>query len=389
MNTGTGARSQSSRAAFHGRILAWRGAFRVRFGRLLARTVGPQHCASTLSPKGISRILVCRINERMGNAMFLTPLLQRLHEQLPQATLDLATSYPLAQDLFAGQPGMKRIIVFPSKGQRSLWRYLRALRQLRAERYDLVIDPVPISTSDRMALTLTRARYRLGFATDCQWAPLTHAVAPPPEPIHRAALPLSLLSVLGFGSSEPQRLWLPLGREELAAGRALIERTLGADAATRMGMSIGFLAHAKGGKQLEPEFWLSFWQAFLELEPNAVPIEFLPTPSSSPIDARFAALHVASPRQLTATIAATRLFIGGDTGPMHLASSTAVPTVALFRTTEPEFYRPLKSDDLVLDAARSTPRELALAVQPLWWRTYGPLRAALSETGRQTRTQLA
>ena len=63
--------------------------------------------------------------------------------------------------------------------------------------------------------------------------------------------------------------------------------------------------------------------------------------------------------------------------------------MALFRTTEPEFYRPLKRDDLVLDATRSSPRELALACQSLWYRSGRPSLSALSETGREPRTQLA
>jgi heptosyltransferase I len=47
-------------------------------------------------------------------------------------------------------------------------------------------------------------------------------------------------------------------------------------------------------------------------------------------------MQFGSVRALTATIAATRMFISADTGPMHLASSTAVPTVALFCASDPQ-----------------------------------------------------
>ncbi len=82
-------------------------------------------------------------------------------------------------------------------------------------------------------------------------------------------------------------------------------------------------------------WWLEFWEAFLELEPDTIPVEFLPPRAASPSDARFPSMQFGSVRALTATIAATRMFISADTGPMHLASSTAVPTVALFCASDP------------------------------------------------------
>ena len=75
--------------------------------------------------------------------------------------------------------------------------------------------------------------------------------------------------------------------------------------------------------------------ATLELEPDTIPVEFLPPRAASPSDARFPSMQFGSVRALTATIAATRMFISADTGPMHLASSTAVPTVALFCASDP------------------------------------------------------
>ena len=82
-------------------------------------------------------------------------------------------------------------------------------------------------------------------------------------------------------------------------------------------------------------WWLEFWEAFLELEPDTIPVEFLPPLATSPSDTRFPSMQFGSVRALTATIAATRRFISADTGPMHLASSTAVPTVALFCASDP------------------------------------------------------
>jgi len=60
------------------------------------------------------------------------------------------------------------------------------------------------------------------------------------------------------------------------------------------------------------------------------------------------------------------MFISTDTGPMHLASTTTVPTVALFQASDPELYGPLKPDDLAIDITRYPPREVAQRCQRIW-----------------------
>ncbi|HEY2589996.1 MAG TPA: hypothetical protein VGI35_00285, partial [Steroidobacteraceae bacterium] len=136
--------------------------------------------AARLDSAELATVLLCRINARMGNAMFLTPIIERLRELLPQAVVDIASAYPYAEELLGPIPGVRRVLVFPYKGVRLPFRYINALRAVRRQRYDLAIDPAPDSTSDRIVLSLARARYRLGFASASQWAPLTHAVAVPP-----------------------------------------------------------------------------------------------------------------------------------------------------------------------------------------------------------------
>ena len=93
---------------------------------------------------------------------------------------------------------------------------------------------------------------------------------------------------------------------------------------------------------------------------------FLPPQTDAPSDSRFPSLQLGSLRALTGAIAATRMFISADTGPMHLASSTAVPTVALFCASDPVLYGPLKPVDLVINVAESTPSLVAQRCQRMW-----------------------
>ena len=335
--------------------------------------MGPRTAAlEPLRPDQISSVLICRINGRIGNTLFLTPLLLKIHELLPRAVIDVTASNRQAGELLESIPGVRNVIAFPHKGPRLVQRYFGALRQLRAQRYDLAIDPVPESTSGRIALSLCRARYRLGFATGTQWAPLTHAI-PETGPTHQGVQPVLLLCRAFNVPCDPHGLQLSLclRPEELTAGREAVANALARVAGPRAtpARAFGFFAHATGTKTIERAWWLAFWEAFLELEPEAVPLEFLPTPQTPPTDSRFATLHFPSTRALTAAMAATHVFISADTGPMHLASSTPVPTVALFQATDPAIYGPLKPSDVTLDLTRSTPQQVAQRCQPLWRRS--------------------
>jgi len=60
------------------------------------------------------------------------------------------------------------------------------------------------------------------------------------------------------------------------------------------------------------------------------------------------------------------MFISADTGPMHLASCTPVPTVGLFHASRLDVYRPLKPCDLAIDVAHLSPQEVAQRVARLW-----------------------
>ena len=298
-----------------------------------------------------------------------TPLIQQVRELLPRATIDVAIAYPQAADLLGQLPGVRRVITFPYKGVQMVWRYLLAVARVRARHYDLAIDPMPNSTSGRIILSLCRARFRLGFASNHQWVRLTHAVPESEAPAHRAMQPVFLLhQALGVTHRPGDvRLWNPFDSEERAAGRQVIAAALEARGIDPAGaQTVGFFGYATGLKTVDRQYWGAFWAAFLHLAPEAVPVEFLPTPDSQPMDPRFASLHVRTPRRLAAALSGPRMFISADTGPMHLASSTSVPTVALFRASDPALYGPLKPCDLALDIQQYSPLALAQICHRHW-----------------------
>jgi heptosyltransferase-1 len=57
--------------------------------------------------------------------------------------------------------------------------------------------------------------------------------------------------------------------------------------------------------------------------------------------------------ELIALTRQTRLFIGGDTGPMHLAAALHIPVVALFGPTDPARNGPFRTNSIVLRNPKS------------------------------------
>jgi heptosyltransferase III len=345
-----------------------RGQLRYRLGVVLQRLLRRRDAATRLDPGEIHSVLISRINGRLGNTLFLTPMIERLHALLPAAQIDLAVSYPNAVTLLAGMPGVRRVILFPHKGRDLIPQYLRALRQLRATHYDLAVDPTPFSTSGRLLLSVTRARFRLGFKVPSQWAPLTHAIPMPAQAMHQGRQPAYLVATALGAPWQPDaiRLWLPLRPQELNIARSAVDAALARGGLAGDGPRVGYFAHATGLKTLPAAWWARFWTALRVLHPEIVPVEFLPASSAAPTVPGFAALHLPAQRELTAAIATLQLFVSADAGPMHLASTTDTPTMGLFQVTDPVLYGPLKATDRSIAVARCTPEEVAAQVSAAW-----------------------
>jgi heptosyltransferase III len=345
-----------------------RGHLRYRLGLVLQPLLRRRAAAARLDPSEIHSVLISRLNGRLGNTLFLTPMIERLHALLPAAQIDLAVSYPHAVTLLAGMPGVRRVILFPHKGRGIISGYLRALRQLRTLHYDLAVDPTPFSTSGRLLLSMTHARFRLGFEVPSQWAPLTHAVPMPAQVMHQGRQPAYLVMTALGAAWEPEaiHLWLPLAPSERDAARATVDAALARAGIAREGSRVGFFAHATGLKTLSPHWWVKFWEALLALRPELVPVEFLPAPSATPTVPGSAALYLPSQRELTAAIATLQMFVSADAGPMHLASTTDTPTMGLFKITDPVLYGPLKSVDRSIAVAQLTAEEVAAQVSAAW-----------------------
>lgn len=268
---------------------------------------------------------------RVGDAVLTTGLYGRLAETCPDARFTVACG-PLAAPLFAAAPGLARLIAMPKRRFAGHW--LDLWRQVAGRRWDLVVD-----LRDSAVSRLVMARRRL-------------VLRPPPKnapPRHKVATLGGLLGadLLGADPAPPPRLWLS------AAATAEADRLLGPVAAAD-GRPLLALAPAANwiGKEWPAERFIEVARRLTAPEgplPGARPMVLAAAAEAS--RARPVALALADLGAVdligagdlatsAACIARAGLFIGNDSGLMHIAAAVGVPTLGLFGPGYPEIYGP-------------------------------------------------
>lgn len=284
-------------------------------------------------------ILVCRLNKRLGNTLFMTPLIRSLAATYPKAVIDVLALNADHRCLLAGLPNVREVIHVSRKPVKLLAFILR----LRRRYYDLAIDPSINAVSNRICISLCRSRYKLGFASREQWVRLTHAAAIPAREAHQARQAVYLFQK-GIPGVEA-KLFENLEVRPDEATRETAEKTLThALGGPKQGPVIGFFANATGNKQLPPEWWRR-WVVSIQ---NVKLCQIAPPGITEPLVPGSALVSIAELDRLAALIGLLDLFVAADSGPMHLAAASGTPTIGLFRSTDPADYAPLGTDCLAL-----------------------------------------
>jgi heptosyltransferase III len=255
---------------------------------------------------------------RIGDAVLSTGLLSHLIERHPEARLTIAVG-AVAAPLFEAVPGLERLIVMQKRRWALHWPALYA--QVIARRWDLVVD---LRGSALAWLLHARERrvMRKGEAAEHKVRQLGNLfrLDPPPSPRlwtaprhERAAAALIPpgASVLAIG---PAANWR--GKEWRPERFAELARRLTAPEGPLPGARVAVLAAAHERVQAAPVL-------------AAIPAKRL-------IDL------VGRTELLTAAAVLRRcaLFVGNDTGLMHIAAASGAPTLGLFGPSPVEQYAP-------------------------------------------------
>ena len=292
----------------------------------------------------IKRILICRPNHRLGNLLLLTPLLQEIERAFPNCKIDLFVRGTLAATLFKNYKNVDRIMQLPKKPFRHLSNYVKVWKMIRKQQYDLAINVSESSASGRLSTKFAKAKHRIYNAG-------TYNIYPNVDYHHMGKNPVynfkNYMCIAGhtYNDTRIPSLNIRLSDSELAEGKTRLQELVDNNKGT-----ICLYTYATGPKCYSLSWWATFYER-LKLEyPDYNIIEILPLENESKLLFKAPAFI----RKIAALIANADLFIGGDSGIMHLANAAQTPTVGLFSITDIETYQPYGNNSLAINTTTST-----------------------------------
>lgn len=292
----------------------------------------------------------------MGDVLMATPAIAALRKALPESHIALAVG-EWSQPAVANDPRLDEIITAPTaEGGTSGYSELAGFLKKGGFGTALVLDRSPLLNA---VPRLARIKVRAGLDSGGRGIALTHPVdCPPGRARHEVEWYLDVVRALGIPAPDNEAYleFFPTEQDRAEARQAL--SILGEQEA-----EAGFVAiHLGGGsnpgmqllsKRWQPERWarIADWLAET-FESNIVLLGGPGKDDREAADRLLGALFPSTQAYvadlvgklewgaLGAAIARCKLFLGHDTGAMHLATAVRVPVVAVFGPSDPARYGP-------------------------------------------------
>lgn len=332
--------------------------------------------APLIGRDGIYRILVCRPNHRLGNAILLSPLITELERLYKGAEIDLAVEGNASTEIFSTFFSVNRIYCLPKRGFKHPLAFLAMLLDIRKTEYDLIVAPCVGSGFSRALTRILRGRRKLGFSDKPANSGLTHRVPLSTAPRHMAKRAISLVRAVtplepGDSTAFPS-LDIRLTDMERAHGKSVIGALLASSQQTPANIVIGIFANATGAKCYPKAWWTELIAALKALNPRCSIIEIIPMHGRSMLDSQWPGYYSTSIRRMGAVMSAVDLMISADCGVMHLAVASKVPTVGMFNITDEAVYGPYGSRSSPLLTQGQTAAETASRIVENFSKLLGP-----------------
>lgn len=257
---------------------------------------------------------------RIGDAVLSTGLLNHIIAEYPTSQITLVCG-PLPKSLFEGFPNITRIIPLKKKKRHGHW--VDLWKQVVGTKWDMVVD---LRNSAVSRLIRADQRYCFGGHIDKN----KHKVE-------------QIAQVMGLSHAPAPTLYMT------EAQRTFAENFIPNDAKTviAVGPSANWI-----GKTWPPDNFIEI-VTWLTREGGLFPgahvavfaapgeeAQALPVLQSVPEDRRIDGIAKGTPGEVAATISQCDFYIGNDSGLMHIAAATGVPTIGVFGPSYPHIYAP-------------------------------------------------
>lgn len=305
------------------------------------------------------KILLVRLRQ-IGDVVFTTPAIRALRHRYPDARLTYIVE-AAAEPVVRHNPHLNRVVVAPrSRGLAGVAGDLALGARLRSDRYDIAID---FHGGPRASLLtwLSRAPLRIGYDVRGRGWMYTTRIARPRalRPRHSVENQWDLLAPLGVGAPDPERFPVEMSGDA-AAAEAVSARL--AAAGIQPGDRV-IVMHVSAGNPFRRWPVASFAEVAATLASTVPDARVVITSGPSDAEAAAGAIDAARSRlddrdrprvlacgefsllELRALVDRAALFVGGDSGPMHIAATSRVPIVALYGPTLPARSAPWRQEE--------------------------------------------
>jgi heptosyltransferase-3 len=296
----------------------------------------------------VKRILVVKMRHH-GDVLLTSPLFTNLQKAIPGAQID-AFVYKDTLPMLQGHPAISEYLLYDREWKKlnpfqKVRKELKLLKEIRSKGYDLVIN---LTEGDRgvIAAWASKASIRVGFTPKRYSKALTHLVKHCPHPRHTVEKQLDVLRKIGiFPEPEERDLYLHIpdeAKEKIVAsllqeeirpkGYILIHPVSRWKFKCLSPKQIAELIttlHKKGERIV--------MSAGPDADEMAMVDEILSLAPEVPV---FNCAGKLTLKELAALIAMSRALICVDSVPLHMASATKTPVVALFGPTSDQNWGP-------------------------------------------------
>jgi heptosyltransferase-2 len=294
--------------------------------------------------------VLIRATNWVGDAIMALPALRAVRARFPEARIAIVAR-PYVADIYRGQKICDELISYDPEGTHAgLSGRERLAQELRAQKFDVALL---LQNAFDAAWLAWRAGIpeRIGYARDVRSLLLTEKIPVPKPgeiPPHEQFYYLELLRRAGWIDSLPNESFVRLDLAEEQRLRA--EETLAASGARRNVLRIAIGAGASYGsaKCWPPDRFADFVNRFRG-HTDAEVILFGTPPEHAVSDAIAAKIKGPSislvgktaVADLAALLARCHLFVGNDSGAMHVAAAVGLPVVGIFGPTDPRGTAPI------------------------------------------------
>jgi ADP-heptose:LPS heptosyltransferase len=297
----------------------------------------------------------------IGDVIFTTPAVRALREHFSDAHITYIVE-PQAADVVRSNPHIDELIIAP---RQHLLADFALGRRLRAGRYDLAID---FHGGPRASLLtwLSGARVRVGYEVAGRAWMYTRRVARPRQlrPRHAVQNQWDLLTTVGIAGPDEAR-WpveMPVDPGATAAitgrlaraGVGLTDRLVvvhvSAGNPFRRWPQSAFAALVASLASRDPGLSVIVTSGPSEREAAGRVVEGAQARLGAADRERVLTLGELSLAELRGLLDRATLYIGGDSGPLHIAATSAIPIVALYGPTLPVRSAPWRNRSLVTES---------------------------------------